>query len=151
MKKNLKVTQQKTKRLKKKVKSLSDLVQSLQHNGLISEKCASVLEGTFLGVPEELMKKAVRNKSKNISKSNYPEVLKAFATTLQFYSTKACSYVRRTFHLALPHPSTIRRWYQTINGKPGFTQEAFHALSMKVKDAAKGNDDVICGPVADPA
>ena len=66
MKKKLKVTQQKTRRLKKKVKSLSDLVQSLQHNGLISEKCASVLEGTFLGVPEELMKKAVRNKSKNI-------------------------------------------------------------------------------------
>ena len=67
----------------------------------------------------------------------------------RFYSTKAYNYVRRTFHLALPHPSTIRRWYQTINGKPGFTQEAFHALSMKVQDAAKGNDDVICGLVID--
>ena len=149
MKKKLKVSQQKNRRLKKKVKSLSDVVKSLQKNGSISEKCASVLEGTYLGVPEELMKKAVRNKSKNISRSKYPEVLKAFAATLQFYSTKAYNYVRRTFHLALPHPSTIRRWYQTINGKPGFTQEAFHALSMKVQDAAKGNDDVICGLVID--
>ena len=95
------------------------------------------------------MKKAVRNKSKNISKSKYPEVRKAFATTLQFHSNKAYNYVRPTFQLALPHPSTIRRWYQTLNGNPGFTQEAFHALSMKVKDAAKGNDDVICGLVID--
>ena len=83
MKKKLKVSHQKNRRLKKKVKSLSDVVKSLQKNGLISEKCASVLEGTYLGVPEELMKKAVRNKSKNISRSKYPEVLKAFATTLQ--------------------------------------------------------------------
>ncbi len=145
MKKKLKVTQQKSRRLKKKVQSLNDVVKSLQNNGLISEKCASILEGTCSGVPEELMRKAVGNKSKNISKSKYPEVLKAFATTLQFYSTKAYNYVRRTFHLALPHPSTIRRWYQTINSKPGFTQEAFHALSMKVKDATKSGDDVLCG------
>ena len=149
MKKKLKVTQQKNRRLKKKVQSLSDVVKSLQNNGLISENCAYVLEGTYLGVPEKLMKKAVRNKSKNISKSKYPEVLKAFAITLQFYSTKAYNYVRRTFHLALSHPSTIRRWYQSINGKPGFTQEAFHALFLKVQDAAKGNDAVICGLVID--
>ena len=125
------------------------MVKALQNNGLISEKCASILEGTCLGVPDELMRKAVRNKSKNISKSKYPEVLKAFATTLQFYSTKAYNYVRRTFHLALPHPSKIRRWYQTINGKPGFTQEAFHVLSMKVKDATKRGDDVLCGLMID--
>ena len=149
LKNKLKVTQQKSRRLKKKVQSLNDVVKALQNNGLISEKCASILEGTCLGVPDELMRKAVRNKSKNISKSKYPEVLKAFATTLQFYSTKAYNYVRRTFHLALPHPSTIRRWYQTINGKPGFTQEAFHALSMKVKDATKRADDVLCGLMID--
>ncbi len=149
MKKKLKVTQQKSRQLKKKVQSLNDVMKSLQNNGLISEKCTSILEGTCSGVPEELMRNAVRNKLKNISKSKYPEVLKAFATTLQFYSTKAYNYVRRTFHLALPHPSTIRRWYQTINGKPGFTQEAFHALSMKVKDATKSGDDVLCGLMID--
>ena len=43
MKKKLKVSQQKNRRLKKKVKSLSDVVKSFQKNGLISEKCASVL------------------------------------------------------------------------------------------------------------
>jgi hypothetical protein len=149
LKKKLKVTQQKSRRLKKKVQSLNDVVKALQNNVLISEKCASILEGTCLGVPDELMRKAVRNKSKNISKSKYPEVLKAFATTLQFYSTKAYNYARRTFHLALPHPSTIWRWYQTINGKPGFTQEAFDALSMKVKDATKRGDDVLCGLMID--
>ena len=63
IKKKLKVTQQKSRRLKEKVQSLNDVVKSLQNNGLISEKCASILEGTCSGVPEELMRKAVRNKS----------------------------------------------------------------------------------------
>lgn len=131
LKKKLKVTQQKSRRLKKKVQSLNDVVKALQNNGLISEKCASILEGTCMGVPDELMRKAVRNKSKNISKSKYPEVLKAFATTLQFYSTKAYNYVRRTFHLALPHPSTIRRWYQFCTTKPSTASLGSHRkLSM---------------------
>ena len=133
------VSKQKSRRLKTKVESLCDVVNSLQKNNLITEGCASVLESTYVGVPDELMKKAVRNKSKNISKAKYPDVLKAFAITPQFYSTKAYNYVRHTFQLALPHPSTIRRWYQSINDQPGFTHEAFHALTLRVQEAkAKG-------------
>ena len=73
LKKKLKVSKQKSRRLKTKVESLCDVVNSLQKNNLITEGCASVLESTYVGVPDELMKKAVRNKSKNISKANYPD------------------------------------------------------------------------------
>jgi hypothetical protein len=55
--------------------------------------------------------------------------------TLAFYSLKAYNYVRRTFHLALPHPSTLRQWFQGVNGQPGFTEEAFKALSVRVEKA----------------
>ena len=149
MHKKLKVSRQKSRRLKKKVESLNNVVKSLTKNNLISEQSTSVLWNTFEGIPAEVLKRAIEHKSKNISKSKYPEVLKAFALTLQFYSTKAYNYVRRSFQLALPHPSTIRRWYQSIDGKPGFTQEAFAALSSRVKDSKTKGEDIICGIMVD--
>ena len=51
--------------------------------------------------------------------------------TLKFYSSKAYKFVRETFALGLPHPSTIRTWYGAINADPGFTQASFSALSAK--------------------
>ncbi|GBP84808.1 hypothetical protein EVAR_63690_1 [Eumeta japonica] len=37
----------------------------------------------------------------------------------------------RTFNTCLPHPRTIKKWYQTLNGKPGFTRESLVALKLK--------------------
>lgn len=42
-----------------------------------------------------------------------------FACTLRFHSPKAYEYVRRTFDNALPHSTTIRSWYSSIDAKPG--------------------------------
>jgi hypothetical protein len=47
------------------------------------------------------------------------------------FSPKAYRYVRNTFSKSLPHPSTIHKWYLTVNAGPGFTQEAFDALKNK--------------------
>lgn len=67
-------------------------------------------------------------KSKN---AKYDAQIRAFALTLHFYSPKAYSYVRKTFNNLLPHLSTIQRWYSVLDGEPGFTQEAFHAIKNK--------------------
>ncbi len=32
-----------------------------------------------------------------------------------------CRYVRETFELALPHPSTITGWYSSLHREPGFS------------------------------
>lgn len=61
-----------------------------------------------------------------------PEIRK-FALTLQFYSSAAYNYVRRTWKNLLPHPSTLRQWYSVVDGKPGFTKEAFSAISARSK------------------
>lgn len=63
-----------------------------------------------------------------MNKSEYSDEIKNFAITLNFYSAKAYEYVRTKFDKLLPHPSTIRRWYQGVNGKPGFTKESFLAI-----------------------
>ena len=77
------------------------------------------------------MKHIVMHGGKNLSRKSYPPELRVFALTIQFYSTKAYSYVRQHLCLALPSLSSIRHWYQSVNGEPGFTDEAFAALEKE--------------------
>ena len=83
----------------------------------------------FAGIPLALIK---RIKS-GVKRAKYSKQLKAFALTLQFYSSKAYNYVRQTFNLGLPHPSVIRSWYTKIPAEPGFTDLSFRALSVAAK------------------
>jgi len=64
-------------------------------------------------------------------KGKFTAELRQFAVMLQFYSAKAYDFVRSTFKNVLPHPKSISRWYKVINGKPGFSQEALHEISLK--------------------
>jgi hypothetical protein len=75
--------------------------------------------------------------------------LKSFALTLQFYSAKAYEFVRKTFDIALPSQSQIRRWYGKVAADPGFTKPAFNALKVKVEDAKKNWKEVICSLMLD--
>lgn len=67
----------------------------------------------------------------------YPPEIKSFALTLQFYSSKAYEFVRKTFDMALPHQTQIRKWYAKVPAAPGFTEPAFEALKIKVEEAKK--------------
>lgn len=73
-------------------------------------------------------------KRKGKMKSKYSAELRAFALTLNFYSAKAYEYVRKTFRNLLPERSTIRKWYRSIDGRPGFTDEVLQALRHKVEN-----------------
>lgn len=54
--------------------------------------------------------------------------------------------MRQKFHNCLPHPKTLAKWYSSINGKPGFTVEAFNFLKLKVKNS---NKTLLCSLVFD--
>lgn len=81
--------------------------------------------------------------------NKYPPELKPFDLTPHFYSTKTYEFVRSTFHLALPHPSQIRRWYSQIPAEPGFTKPPFEALKTKVDEAERDGKKVICSLMID--
>ena len=103
MKKRLRCTQQKTRRLRTRVDSLETVVRSLQDKHLVSGNGADLLSKTFSGVPSEILKRMLNNTQRGkVTRDTYPPVLRAFALTLQFYSTKAYRYVRKSFNLALP-------------------------------------------------
>lgn len=63
--------------------------------------------------------------------------LKAFAITLQYYSTRAYEYVRQTFLKVLPHVSTIRKWFGNIESGPGFSSLALTLLEERVKEESE--------------
>ena len=86
LKKKLKSSQQQSRRLKAKVTSMKEIVKSLKQQDLISNNCEEMLNQTFSGVPLALMK---RMTAKKTGKGwRYSPMLKSFALTLQFYSTK---------------------------------------------------------------
>lgn len=47
------------------------------------------------------------------------------------------------FNNNLPSISTIRKWYSSINGKPGYSQEAFTALRCKANEANQEGSEVL--------
>ena len=144
----LKVSQQKSRRLKKKVESLSDIIKQLKDKHLISSNCEEALHRTLTGVPLEIFQR-MQSTSKSGKGVKYPPTLRSFALTLQFYSTKAYNFVRKTFNLALPHPAQIRKWYSKIPADPGFTEPTFQALSAKVNDAKEKGRTVLCSLMLD--
>ena len=128
LKKKLKTTQQRAGRLKKRVTSLKSIVKQLKEKDLITSACEEMLERNFSDVPIALFKRMASNAGKGCK---YTPELKAFALTLQFYSTKAYNFVRKTFNLALPHPVQIRKWDTKIPAEPGFTEPAFKQREQK--------------------
>lgn len=82
-------------------------------------------------------------------RQKYVPRLRAFALTLHFYSPKAYNFVREEFNNSLPSISTIAKWYQTVNGEPGFTKEAFQVLEIKVEEVSHKGENVICNLVLD--
>lgn len=75
----------------------------------------------------------------------YDPRIRTFALTLHFYSPKGYRYLRSVFNNNLPSISTIRKWYSTINGKPGFSNEAFTALRCKANEANQmGTEVLVC-------
>lgn len=144
MQKKLKSEKEKTRRLRRKVSHLSSVIETLKENGMISEKCAEVLETSFSGIPKDLMLRVLQKNKNAGSRCPYSEELKAFAMTLQFYSSKAYEYVRETFDLALPHPRQIRSWYTEVDGDPGFTKTAFEALSQRVSKDKEEQKETLC-------
>ena len=131
-------------RATKKASSLSDVIQTLKDRKLLSVAVCEVLKDCSSKVPSQLIQRLLDNNLKpGIRKKLYQKELKAFAVTLQFYSSKAYNFVRNTFDLALPHENVIRRWYSSVNAVPGFTEESFLTLEAKVKEESYLGNEVI--------
>lgn len=135
-------------KLKIKVTSLISIVRDLKN--IISSSALEHLEKNVDDIPKLLMNRYLQNARRaTITKEAYPEKLKEFACTLQFYSNKAYEYVRRTYAMALPHPATIRRWTTNVDCTPGFCGPAFDALKIIYDKYKQDNRQLICSLMLD--
>ena len=116
----MKTKQENAWRMKSRVTNFNAFIKELLQKNVISSAC-EMLKSTFM-----------MNKEKGKGFKYSPE-LKSCALTLQFYSSKAYEFVRRTCNLALPHPAQFR-WYSKVPAEPGFTEPAFHDLRSKVEE-----------------
>lgn len=128
----------------KRISSMKAIIDDLQNRKLLEEESLDLI--SKLGGPQELYFRQYQKNCKKALPIKYSEDLKVFALTLHYYSPAAYKYVRRAFNTCLPHTRTISRWYQSLNGLPGFTTEAFNALHLK---ASASKDKVVCALVMD--
>lgn len=131
MKSKNKSLQQKNKRLNKKILSLKSIVQVLEKKKFISLDCLRDLE--LKAESAEMIHRIYVTRKGKPGNRKYPPALRKFALSLHFYSPSAYMHVRRSFASALPHPRTLRKWYENVNTEPGFTAQAFQSLEMKFK------------------
>ena len=102
-KKKLKVSQQSSWRLTKKVKSLENIISVRKEKNLVSDHCVTVLEKCLSGASLQLvLRQLAKSKHIEFSDPKYLPELRAFALTLNFYSAKAYSFAVSYTHLTLP-------------------------------------------------
>lgn len=137
-------------RRESKLSTLTNVVNALKRKNLITGDMGDHLKGISELIPESIISRFMRNKEKeNLSHKEYPPELRMFSITLHFYSPKAYNYVREVFKCALPHSKTIKNWYTSINGEPGFIREAFEALKAKAEIMKKSNQQCLMSLLAD--
>ncbi|KAJ8927601.1 hypothetical protein NQ314_019909 [Rhamnusium bicolor] len=91
------------------------------------EKKFNSFNASLMGPAAEVMKRVL----KGPSTQKYSPALRTFALTLNFYSSKAYNYVREKFNKSLPSTRTLSEWYRSVDGTPGFTNEAAEALKCR--------------------
>ncbi|GAB0086110.1 hypothetical protein DMENIID0001_001050 [Sergentomyia squamirostris] len=119
----------KTRRQERKIKKLSDLIDTLKAR----DKIDNEIEERMRRLPKAL-DSIVKRLLSGKKKSAYTDKEKQFILTLNFLSPSAYEYIREEFGKCLPDTRTISRWYNGINGDPGFCKHAFDAI-----EAAQNN------------
>lgn len=89
--------------------------------------------------------------SGNHREQQYPEEIRKFALTLRFYSPRAYDYVRNKFQKTLPHPTTIKKWYQcsNIQTKSGICTRSFELIRDKVDKLKEEGKELYAGLIFD--
>ena len=135
-------------RLAKRNADLKCVLSELEKNKFMSDDSIYLLENCAGGVSGLLRRQVTKHGNQHVPKLYSPE-LRSFALTLSFYSLHAYRYVRKMFDTCLPHPRTIQKWYQSVDGNPGFTEPAFSILKLRSEVATKTSKPLLCAFVMD--
>lgn len=71
----------------------------------------------------------INSTAPNLMRTPGAPEFKVFAMTLYYFSSMAYEHVREFCNSSLPNPQLILAWFNKTNGQPGFSKEAFLALT----------------------
>ncbi|KAE9521782.1 hypothetical protein AGLY_017833 [Aphis glycines] len=129
---------QTVRRLRNKLSSLEALFKHLKNNNLITENAHDEILNKLADPIKETINRNLKSRN-----TKYSPALRSFALTLQFYSSKAYLFVRKTFKNLLPYLNTLKKWYSVIDGEPGFL---FQSITQRVSESV---NPVVCNIVID--
>ena len=118
LKKKLAAERKKSSFRKKTNANLQSALKSLKTAGTLESNSVEHLQGLLTPTLLQIFNRVHRQKERPSTAQYSPEI-RVFASTLQFYSSRAYEYVRDKFCKALPDVSTIRKWFSNIDGSPG--------------------------------
>ncbi len=118
LKQKLAAERKKTSYQKKKSANLKSALQNLKQHEILQSTGMDHLQGLLTPTLKQIFRRVERQKERPSTAQYAPEI-RVFASTLQFYSTKAYEFVRNTFSKALPDVTTVRNWFSNIDGTPG--------------------------------
>ena len=147
LKKKLAAQRKKTSFQKRRHQDLSSTLKSLKEKGLLESQGSEHLKNLLTPTLEAIFSRL--HKAPPNTRRKVPPEVRVFASTLQFYSSKAYEYVRKIFKNVLPHSSTMRKWFSNIDGSPGFSKVALELLQQKATEGQKVNKPVLVSLILD--
>lgn len=117
---------------------LPEILDTIHKRNLVSDQVNEIIKHCTDGHHHKINKYLVSFNSKESPKEYQPET-QTFSVTLNILAPKAYKFICEHFTNCLPRPTNIHAWYKSFDCKPGFTNEAFTAISMAVKEAETRN------------
>lgn len=126
-------------RLRKKVKSLQEIIIQLRDESVVSRGFLAHVEEICGPGALKFIENELRNRHRH--SVSYSDEIKKFAFTVYFHSPAAYRYLRSYF--TLPHERTLIRWLGNMDGLPGFTDATFNILKRRLENNEIEHDCVL--------
>uniref|UniRef100_A0A1B0DQL7 THAP-type domain-containing protein n=1 Tax=Phlebotomus papatasi TaxID=29031 RepID=A0A1B0DQL7_PHLPP len=148
LRKEVKTLKQKIYRRDRTLTNMQSLLKNVKQKNLTDKQTQDILE-RLPGASKPVFKRLVGKINGQAASTPYDEDLREFSVQLDFRSPISFRFVREAFGNCLPHPSSVTRWYQSLDCNPGFTQETLSTVkSFVVFEKAQGKT-VTCQLVFD--
>uniref|UniRef100_A0A1B0DGR1 THAP-type domain-containing protein n=1 Tax=Phlebotomus papatasi TaxID=29031 RepID=A0A1B0DGR1_PHLPP len=148
LRKEVKTLKQKIYRRDRTLANMQSLLKNVKQKNLTDKQTQDILE-RLPGASKPVFKRLVGKINGQGTSTPYDEDLREFSVQLDFRSPTSFRFVREAFGNCLPHPSSITRWYQSLDCNPGFTQETLSTVkSFVALEKAQGRT-VTCQLVFD--
>lgn len=118
-------------KVKRRDHPIAYLINELHEQKVLNNEQFELVNSSFSENTLFLIEKELKSLKKNKTDgTRYPEDVKQFEATMNFYSPQVYNLLRKYLHL--PRPRTVRKQAASVSCEPGFLREVIYHLKMSV-------------------